>query len=159
MKTSNKGLILIACVLAMLLGVLVYLSLNFNRKLGNLEEVIGSRSKRQVIDVGNNYLSIEGEASGLLGDHQRIRISEDSNSIKDTSMCYTIYSDVLYYKVSHDTFSLYVCDCKLKKPVKNFKKVKVEHIDLNNYDKNIDIETSYQSRDIHKFDLLKPRND
>lgn len=155
MITLKNGLILIACILAILLGILVYLSLQFDRKVGKLEEVMESRSKRQVVDVGNNYISIEGEASGLLGDHQRIWISEDSSNMKDTSMCYTIYSDVLYYKVSHDTFSLYVCDCKLKKPVKKFKKVIVEHIDLNNYDKNIEIEKTYQSRGILKFDILK----
>lgn len=156
MLTLKNGLILIACILAILLGILVYLSLQFDRKVGKLEEVMESRSKRQVVDVGDKYVCIEGSAWGLLGDHQRIRISEDSSNMKDTSKCYTIYSGELYYKVSHDTFSLYVCDCKLKKPLKHFKKVVVEHIDLNNYDKTINMEKSYRSRGIHKFELLKP---
>lgn len=156
MKTSKKGLILIACILTILLGILVYLSSQFDRKADKVVEAMGSISKRQVVNVGDKYVCIEGSAWGLLGDHQRIRISEDSSEINDTSKCYTIYSGELYYKVSHDTFSLYVCDCKLKKPLKHFKKVVVKHIDLNNYDKTIDMAKSYRSRGIHKFELLKP---
>ncbi|MFM6984903.1 MAG: hypothetical protein ACKOXF_12270 [Chitinophagaceae bacterium] len=142
--------------MTILLGILVYLSSQFDRKADKVVEAMGSISKRQVVNVGDKYVCIEGSAWGLLGDHQRIRISEDSSEINDTSKCFTIYSGELYYKVSHDTFSLYVCDCKLKKPLKHFKKVVVEHIDLNNYDKTINMEKSYRSRGIHKFELLKP---
>ena len=131
-------------ILILIIGLVVVSAIWYYKSI-TIEELSDNVEMKNIeVKLGNNKLFIIPNIHGVSGNHQRITITEDNDSIYKKEVDYAFFTSEIYYRIENDKVIVYAPGSSVLEPMDSksnlLKYVIVKPLknagEVNDYDKN-----------------------